>query len=118
MLTSLFTTLAQASTTIRVPTSNRIVSIPHPNIGSPDGLIEQVCNGVTWVFAAAIIVSIIEVLLAAYGYMTSSGDPGKVTTANKRLLYAAVGVAVALMAYLFPGMIATILKVSSLGKVC
>lgn len=86
--------------------------------GGPDALVNQVCNAATWVFAAAIIFSIIFALLAAFEYMRSAGDPGAIKKANNRLVFLAIGVAVALVAFLFPGLIAGIVQAGSLGKVC
>ena len=96
-----------------------IVNAPNPTgFNSPNDIVLQACNAATWIFAAAIILSIVFVLLAAITYMRSSGDPGKVHDATQQLIYAAVGVAVALIAFAFPQLIATMLNVVSLGKVC
>lgn len=86
--------------------------------GSPALLVAQACNAATWIFAAAIIASVIFALLAAFDYMRSAGDPAMVKKASNRLLYAGIGVAVALAAFLFPGMISTLIQAGTLGKAC
>jgi cell division protein FtsW (lipid II flippase) len=80
-------------------------------------MVKYACAAAEWVFAAAIILSIVMVLLAGIKYMQSSGDPGKVKEATGRLVWAAVGVAVALIAFTFPTLISTLLR-ADLGKVC
>lgn len=86
--------------------------------GSPNALVAQACNAATWIFAAAIIASILFALLAAFEYMRSAGDPAMVKKASNRLLYAGIGVAVALIAFMFPGLISTLIQTGTLGKVC
>ncbi len=96
-----------------------IINIPRPDtLSDADALATQFCNAATWVFAAAIIFSIVFTLVAAFEYMTSAGDPGKVKQATNRLIFVAVGVAVALIAFLFPQWIATLIKAGSLGNYC
>lgn len=95
-----------------------VVTAPKPKgFANPNALVEQTCNAVTWIFAAAIIFSIIFVLLAAFDYMRSSGDPARIKTANQRLIFVAIGVAVALIAFLFPGIIAQLLQAGPI-KAC
>lgn len=95
-----------------------VVTAPRPKgFENPGALVTGACAVAMWIFAAAIIFSIVMVLLAAFGYMRSSGEPAKLQEANQRLIFVAIGVAVALIAFLFPGMIATLLKAGSV-KVC
>lgn len=63
--------------------------------------------------AAAILFWILAVLFifyAGYKYLTSAGDPKAVETANKQLLYAAVAIAVGLMAYGMPRLVDSVLR--------
>lgn len=94
-------------------------SLPHPDgFSTPNALVGQACTVAQWIFAAAIIFSIIYVLLAAFTYMSSSGDPGKVKTATSRLLYVAIGLAVAFVAFFFPNMIAKVFDINDYAHVC
>lgn len=60
-----------------------------------------------WIFAILIAISVIYVLIAAYTYMSSKGGEG-VESAHKMLMYAAVGIVVAVLA---KGIVFTIRKV-------
>lgn len=54
----------------------------------------------------AIPLSVIMVLVGAFQFMTGGGDPEKISQARKTILYAAVGLAIALIA----GGVATLIK--------
>lgn len=86
---------------------------------SRDGssLVKYACAAADWIFAAAIILSIVMVLIAGIKYMQSAGDPGKVREATGRLVWAAVGVAVALIAFTFPFFVSGLVG-GGLGKAC
>jgi hypothetical protein len=72
-------------------------------------LIGALCKVAGFLYTVAIVVGIGAALWAAFQYMTSGGDPNKVSGAHKTLTYAAVGIAVALIAYGVPGMVSTLL---------
>jgi|GEM_PF-3139851 len=79
------------------------------------------CTGLSWIFTAAIIFSIVMVLLAGIAYMRSSGDPAKVKEATGKLVYTAIGVAVAILARTLPILVGSILGVSGgtdIGGIC
>lgn len=54
---------------------------------------------VQWFYTIVFIVAVFFILLAAYNFITSSGDPKKTETAKNQLKYAAIGIAVALLSY-------------------
>jgi magnesium-transporting ATPase (P-type) len=60
-----------------------------------DKLIDAFINFIFWVGMA---LAPIMVLIAGFNLMTAAGDPKKVDTAKKILLYTAVGLAIILMA--------------------
>ena len=66
------------------------------------------CPVIAVMFWVLIAVSVIMALLAAYNYMTAGDDTEKTTKARKMLMYAAIGVVVALIANGFPGLIASL----------
>ena len=76
------------------------------------------CNIANYVFTFAIIASTFMALIAAYKYMTAGGDSTKVSEAHRTILYAAIGVAVTLLAGGFPYLIAGIVGESISGKGC
>lgn len=72
----------------------------------PQGLITAACRLAGWMFAFLIIVAIIFVIIAAYRYLTASGDPEKITKANQMLVYAAVAIIVGVIARGLPFIVA------------
>lgn len=66
------------------------------NVSQVWSLINTIVKYVYWFFFA---VAVLFIILAAFAYLTASGDAAKVKTANTRLIYAIVAVAVALIAY-------------------
>jgi len=65
----------------------------------------------SWLFWILIMLSVIFVLVAAYKYLTSAGDPNKVSEASKTIVYAAVAIAIAFIAIGFPSLIADLIGV-------
>ena len=51
-----------------------------------------------WIFGIFMAISVIFILWGAFEFVTGGGDPEKVSSAKKRLLYAAIGIALALLA--------------------
>jgi hypothetical protein len=70
---------------------------------------QSVCNVVDWLFYGLIVFSVIMVLIAAYGYLTSGGDPEKTKAAGQRLLYAAIAIIVGILAASFPYLVSSFL---------
>ena len=61
-------------------------------------IINKVCGIFGYLFVILIVLAVIFVLFAAFKYLTAGGEQEKVSEANKQLIYAAVAVAVALLA--------------------
>lgn len=77
-----------------------------------------ICIAINWIFWALIVLTIIFVLVAAFGYLTAAGDPDKVKTASHRLLYAAVAVVVALIAKGLPLIVSSFIGGGFTAGVC
>ncbi len=60
---------------------------------------------VNWVFLALIALVILIVLLGAYNLMTAAGDTTKVKKGRDLIMYAAIGLLVALLAKAFPSLL-------------
>ena len=75
------------------------------------------CNIIAWFFWIVIVISVIMVLVAAFDYVTAGDDTEKTTRARKRLTYAAVGIAVALIAAGFPSIVASVIPNSPTATV-
>ena len=54
---------------------------------------------VQWFYTIIFIVAVLFILLAAFGFITSKGSPEKVAKAKAQLLYAVIGIAIALISY-------------------
>lgn len=72
------------------------------NVSNVQGLQLVICRVAGFVFGFLIILAIVYVLVAAFRYLTAGGDPEKITKANHTLIYAAVAVAVAVLARAVP----------------
>ncbi|GEM_PF-4228908 len=74
------------------------------------------CQIAVWMFYILIGLSVIYVIWAAYRYLTSAGEEEKIRTANRTLTYAAIAIAVALVAKAFPLIIVSVFP-SAVGQV-
>ena len=52
---------------------------------------------VTWIFTVFLIVAVIFIIVAAFRYLFSGGDPTKIKAATQAVIFAAVAIAVALL---------------------
>jgi len=69
------------------------------NIKMSDQPIDQTLNTIAnYVIGALIIMAVFYVIWAGYTFVTSAGDSEKVNTARQRIMYAAIGIVVALLA--------------------
>lgn len=79
------------------------------------GVLGVVCTGLTWLFTAAIVFSIVMVLVAAYEYMQGGSSPDKVKKATNRLIFVAIGIVVAILARSVPVLIANFIGADGAG---
>jgi heme/copper-type cytochrome/quinol oxidase subunit 2 len=70
-----------------------------------------ICRIAFYMFWTLTFLTVVMVLVAAYQYLTSQGDPQKVGNATKTITWAAVAVIVALIAAVFPIIIGDIFGV-------
>ena len=73
-------------------------------------LLEIIDKILAWLFAILLIMSAIVMLIAAYHYVTSKGEPAKVKEATNMIVYAAIGLVIALLANVLRNIIPTILS--------
>jgi Type IV secretion system pilin len=86
-----------------------IPSILPQNISSPSDVETAVwCPIIGWMFWILMSIAVIMVLYAAYLYVTAGEDTEQVHRATKTITYAAVAIAVALIAVGFPNLIGTV----------
>jgi Na+/glutamate symporter len=83
--------------------------VPQGNITSLQGILNTVCIVFDWAFYFLIALAVLFIVVAAFRYLTAAGDPEKVKAAGSTLLYAAIAVAVALLARAIPLVVASFL---------
>lgn len=65
------------------------------------GLVDTFRMIVKWIYTIFFIIAVIYIIAAAFTYLTAGGEAEKVNTAKDQLIYAAVAIAVALLAISF-----------------
>lgn len=99
---------AIAAASIPSPPGN--ITLPYnPQFAQPSFLGSFAQGVINWMFWGLIVFSIVMFLVGAYRYMTSAGEPEKVSKANRTLLYAVIALVVALLAEAVPFIIGNIL---------
>jgi hypothetical protein len=99
---------------LRVSTALAQVPAAPPNLVTDQGdLSDLFCNFIGYFFWIVIIISVIMTLVAAFDYITAGDDTEKTTRGRKRLTYAAIGIAVALLAFALPVIVLSIFPNSS-----
>ncbi|MBQ3430798.1 hypothetical protein IJG20_01680 [Candidatus Saccharibacteria bacterium] len=56
-------------------------------------------NAISWLFWAVGVAAVVVIIVSAIKMTTSAGDPGAVQKAKQTLIYAIVGLVVAVLAY-------------------
>lgn len=79
------------------------------------GVWALLCTFFNWFFVGIMFVAVVYIILAAYNYLTASGDAKKVDKANHMLLYAVVGVAVAVLAKNIPRIAASFVGINTIN---
>lgn len=87
-------------------------------LSSPDQVVGDFCAALNWLFWGLIVLSVAMFLVGGYRYVTSGGEAERVSSANRTLLYAAIGVVVALVAAGTPSLINNFLTGGSLTGAC
>lgn len=72
-------------------------------------LIDRILTVGDYIFVAILVVAIILILVAAWGFLTAAGNPDKVVSARNTLIYALIGVAVAFLARVLVRVVAAIM---------
>lgn len=66
------------------------------NVTEDDGLIKKVVNLLLWAIG---IVSVIMIIIGGIRYAISNGDSNQVTAAKNTIMYAVIGLVIAIFAY-------------------
>lgn len=91
---------------------------PTAPIQTVQQLLNLLCNVFGWMFYGLIALAVVMIVVAAFNYVTSNGSAEKVVTANKMILYSAIGIAVALLAKGVPLIVGDFLGASSGVSAC
>ena len=91
---------------------------PYTQLTSVQTVLNYVCLGFDYAFWFLIAFAVIFGVIAAFKYLTAAGEPEKVKSAGNTLLYAAIAVAVALLARAIPVIIGDFLGASSSLVTC
>ena len=59
---------------------------------------QKIGDAFTWAYSAAGVVAVVFIIKGAFQYLTAQGDPGKVQTATRSIVYAVVGLVIVLLA--------------------
>ena len=91
-----------ASATNNIPVSN--------NLKSKNGLSVFITSIAVWFEGIIFAISILFILYAAFLFITAAGDENKISTAKSILVYAAIGIAVAILAFAIQSLITSVLQ--------
>ena len=74
-------------------------------ITTAQGFIEAMRTLTDWLFVILVVVAVVFIVLAGLQFITGGGDPVAVSAARTKLIWAAVGVGIALLARGLPAAI-------------
>ena len=72
-------------------------------------LVERIGDIGNWIFAIFLAISLIYIVLAAFQFVTGGGQPEQISAARQKLIYATVGIAIALLAAGFDDILRSII---------
>lgn len=64
-----------------------------------EDLLSQIAKVINVILGMVGIIAVVVIIIGGISFITSQGDPGKVTKARNTILYGVVGIAVALLAF-------------------
>lgn len=63
-----------------------------------------------WVFTILVVLSVFMILMAAFQFVTGGDNPEEISKARQKIIWAAVGIVIALLARAIPNLILTTLN--------
>lgn len=100
-----FPVAASVALRLTLAVANAQQTIPSSGVTTVDQLGQVLCNVIGYFFWIVIVISVIMVLVAAFQYVTAGDDTEKTSKARKTITYAAIGIAVALLAESIPSIV-------------
>lgn len=90
--------------------------LPRSPITEPNQFLDVIASVVKWTYAIFFIITVMFVLFAAFNYLTGGDDAEKIKSAHQQIIYAAIAVAIALLAVGFSLIIQKFLNPSGGGN--
>jgi len=85
-------------------------STPIKSLADFDALVMKI---VTWFSGFVLLMAVLFILVAAWTFLTAGGNPESVAKARQMLIYALIGIAVAVLAWGMKDFVVNVLTVSS-----
>ena len=85
------------------------------NIRDAGGVVNILIIILRWTYTIFFVISAFMVILAAFTYLTAGADPEQIKSANHKIIYAAIAVAVALLAVSINAIVGSIVGTSGGG---
>ncbi|HZX50245.1 MAG TPA: hypothetical protein VFE94_03865 [Candidatus Paceibacterota bacterium] len=79
--------------------------IPSGGVQSGDDFLDIMAAILNWIFVGVMLIAVLMILVAAFQLITAGGDAQSVAQARNKLLWGAVGVGIALLAWAVPNAI-------------
>lgn len=96
-----------------IGSAERIEPLGEDTLTTPSAIITLIENLTKYIFYGVMAIAVLFIIIAAFYFLTAAGNPDKVTIARQMLIYALIGVGVALLAYALPFIVKGILGVGS-----
>lgn len=100
--------LAQPITAGEIPTAGNL-GVPVSPVSTLDEILEIIQDIVRWIYIIFFIIAVAEIIFAAFTYLGAGENPDNAVKARKMIIYAAIAVAVALLAVSFELIVGSIL---------
>ena len=101
-------TAASSTTTGKAPPAEFALPTKEQVPTTGKALLERIQLIGNWIFAIFLAMSLIFILIGAFQFVTAGADPAKISEARQKLIYAAVGIAIALISVGFPAILRNI----------
>ena len=80
---------------------------------TPEQIVGLIKSITLYIFYGVMALAVMFIIIAAFYFLTAAGSPEKVATARQMLIYAIIGIAVALLAYAIPYIVSGILSLNT-----
>ena len=111
LLTLVFAVMAGSVASAQVatpPTTFGRTGLP-TGITQPAQFVQVIQDLTDWLFIILLVISVIFIVLAGLQFITGGGDPAAISAARTKLIWAAVGIGVALLARGLPAAVANLI---------